>query len=131
MDSEWVEIPSDADLSKIKSCISQFLRTNEIPIGFGVISVWESAIANKYLKSNTPLGSYCIIHKRRDGYTQPSIIKHAEDIWNADLYPIEIVRSSGCLFYALLKERVFSKAIADIPLLVAEEELPIKNAFYH
>lgn len=115
----------DIDIIRdIKSCIKQQINSKEPPTEFNVISVWFADMANKYLKSNTPDGSYCVMYKFESNYTRADIIKHAKKIWNAELYPVEIIYSGGAIFYAFPKKDVYNKNISEVKLLKAEDDLP-------
>lgn len=128
--SQLVPSLSEERFNGIMSCIEQNAKCGSFETTKPtVITVWFPDIANKILKSKTPANGYCIYRKRVVDYTVKSIIEQCEKIWNAGLFPIEIVQKEGAILYALPKEEVFSGMLT-VSMQLAEESIPSIESFY-
>ena len=112
-------------LTDITNCIAQEVdRKTDMQIGFYQISVWFSDIANKLRHANCPPNGYSIFTKTVLDFGHPSLHAHAMKIWEKGLVPIEIVQSTGAVYYAIPKSVVNEKKVRNYIILCAETDIP-------
>lgn len=109
----------------IINCVQQHLIKKSRPNEPYVITVWFHDVANEYLHTNTPSNAYAIYDKPISKYTIPYIIKKANNIWNSNLIPIEVIQITGGFFYSIPKK--FD--IENIKMLPSEDNIPELSDF--
>lgn len=122
------------DYYKILSCIKQFIQQQKPqipPLSYGpyVITVWYSDEANKYLKSNTKPGEFCICIKNPNGYNNMENRQKIKSIWDANLIPVEIIKDSQGLFFAFANFCLRDENIHKLNLICAENSIPTIEDF--
>lgn len=112
-------------LLDITNCIVQLVDENNVPkTEFYQISIWFPDIANKLRNANCPANGYHTFIKTKDDFGNASLCAHATIIWENELVPIEIVQSTGAIYYSIPKSVIDNNTVRNYIILNAETEIP-------
>jgi hypothetical protein len=115
----------------IMDCVDHFCSysfNEEIYKNFFTISIWFPDIANKKFNSNTPPNGFLIKPRIEENYTSEKLLSHAKKIWDKGLIPVEVVKTDGASYFAVIKSEYYSGKI-DSPMLNAETTIPSVKDF--
>jgi hypothetical protein len=138
MNSVLIKALSIKETEDIMSCLHQHAKLHKenfpnMKIGnmtFQSIMVLFPDVANQLFKTNTKPNEYCIKTKLINNFRSPQILSKAQDLWQANLIPIEVTRMSGSIFYAIPKDTFLTGDLREIVMLYAEDEIPTIDDFY-